>query len=223
MKDVRKQITDEIVTLIKQILPKDKSNEDYTRNRLESLTDAQFKEYMALLESGEEYIHVYLPALHKVKMSLERNLALAEKLGIHLYERIWYNDPSTGMRTLSRGQGMLLLLPIRMQAQMLEKKDSIPLDNVKLDELSGQVTGDDKGSRVSFPELGSMNSEGLLMTPLELVKARGGDREAYDELANQISTTGVASLTPLLTLGTKAKSQEIVSNLLAGMHLDNTF
>lgn len=219
----RKQITDEIVEFYQAIDPTDKFNPDYIRKQLDSLTNKQFDEYMDLLASGEEYLHYYVPNLTKSNITVEGNVKLGRSFGLDLYQRIWYTDPTTGMRALSRGTALMLLLPVRMQSQMLEKKDSIPLDNAKIDELSGQVTGEDKGSRISFPELGSLNSEGLQATALELIKVRGGDREALRQLTQDIVQTGEARLTPLLELGTHAQSQVAVDAFLNAMHFDTTF
>jgi hypothetical protein len=219
----RSIVTKEIVDFYKQIDSSDTFNPAYIQKQLESLTDKQFDEYMELLANGEEYLHYFVPNLVKNNITVESNLKLARSFGLELFQRLWYTDPYTGMRTLSRGTALLLLLPVRMQAQMLEKKDSIPLDNAKVDELSGQVTGEDKGSRISFPELGSLNSEGLQATALELIKVRGGDREALQQLTQDILQTGEAKLTPLLEIGTHAQSQVVVDAFLNAMHFDTTF
>lgn len=219
----RKTITEEIIELAMEFTPKDDSNAKYLRSRLEAMSDAEFTKYMAELESGEEIIPLTVPNFTKKGLDLDRNKKIAKKHGIELMQRVWYTDPLTGVRSLSRGTAMITILPVRVQSQLLSEKDSIPLTNTRIDESSGQVTGDSKGSRISYPELGSLLSEDLQISALELVKVRGGDRRALAEMEREIISTGTAKLGPLMQMGTRAKSADMISAYLDGMHFDNTF
>ncbi|MNC31219.1 hypothetical protein D3C75_795330 [compost metagenome] len=105
---------------------------------------------------------------------------------------------------------------------MLAKKRSIPGSNHVVDERSGQASGDSKGSRLSGPEIQVNVSKGLNTAVLELVKFRGGDAEAYNQMNRQIMETGEASLTSIMAeTPSIVKSNKTLSVYLSSMMLRN--
>lgn len=226
----RAAATTYILDKISKIDPTDKGNYELTKSQLESLSDAEFDQYMVRLrrpvdnddpEYVQECLTYYAPNLSTTKISIERNLALAKEIGHKFFERLWITDAQTGVEYLTPNTYIVVDLPIRRQAQLLIKKASIPTDHKSIDELSGQVTGDSKGSKLSFPELQAQVSQGLDHTVVEEIKIRGGDEKAYQEFERQMIERGSVSQAEILALGTKVKSTETLSILLKGMHLDN--
>jgi hypothetical protein len=225
----RKEATAYILKHIAMIDPSDKDNVELTKNQLTSLSDAEFEAFMSRLSApgpGEENrpqdaLTYYVPNLGKTSISLNRNLEVAEAIGHKFFERLWITDAQTGVTYLTPNTFMVVDLPIRRQAQLLVKKSSIPTDHKSVDELSGQVTGESKGSKLSFPELQAQVSQGLDQTVIEQIKIRGGDEKAYQEFERQMIDKGTVSQAELLSLGTRVKSTETLSILLKGMHLDN--
>ena len=55
----------------------------------------------------------------------------------------------------------------------------------------------------------------------ELIKLRGGDEVAFNEMNRQILETGEADIESIKALGSKVKSTETLSAILTGMHLRN--
>lgn len=225
----RAKATAFILNFIGKIDPSDTQNVELMRTQLESMSDEQFEQYMTLLRKpkdgnvvqGRQTLTYYAPNLSKTKIKLNRNLEIAEELGHSFFERLWITDPQTGETYLTPNQHLVMDLPVRRQAQIHEKKASIPLHANSVDELSGQVTGDSKGSKISFPELQAQVSQQLDNTIIEEIKIRGGDQKAYQEFEKRMIETGSCSQNDLLDMGTRAKSTDTASTLLKGMHLGN--
>lgn len=147
-------------------------------------------------------------------------MAVAEKIGHPLFERLWLTDPQTGTVYLTPHKYLVMDLLVRRQAQMLVKKSSIPENTRHVDELTGQVTGKSKGSKISFPELQAQLSQGLEQTLIEEIKVRGGDRVAQVEFDRQLIEEGQASLEEVTAGGGVTKATSNVAILLRGMKLD---
>lgn len=225
----RAAATEFILKYIGKLNPADKENVELIKSQLESMSDEAFESYMTLLRKpkegetvqGRQTLNYYAPNLSKNKLSIERNLKIAEELGHDFFEQLWITDPQTNETYLTPNKHLVMDLPVRRQAQIHEKKASIPMHSKSMDELSGQVTGESKGSKLSFPELQAQVSQELDMTILEEIKIRGGDQKAYQEFEKRILETGSCSQADLLSMGTRAKSTDTTSALLKGMHLGN--
>lgn len=225
----RARATAYILEHIAMLEPGSSDNVEITRQRLESLSDEQFADYMRRLrkpknaeeEQGRQTLTYYAPNLGKTKLRVARNLEIAEKIGHPFFERLWITDPQTGVTYLTPNRYLVCDLPVRRQAQLLVKKVSIPTDNNTVDELSGQPTGDSKGGKLSFPELQAQVSQQLDRTVIEEIKIRGGDEKAYQTFERRMIEQGSVSQDELLRQGTRVKSTETLSILLKGMMLDN--
>ena len=225
----RQRATEFILKYIGMIDPDNKANVEMTKRNLEGLSDEQFASYMRSLrkptsgeeEQGRQTLTFYAPNLAKTKITVKRNLDIAEKLGHPFFERLWITDPQTQQTYLTSHRHLVMDLPVRRQAQIHEKKVSIPQDANTVDEMSGQVTGNSKGSKLSFPELQAQVSQELNSTIIEEFKIRGGDEKALQAFERQLIETGSCSQSGILDMGTRAKSTETVSILLKGMHLGN--
>lgn len=216
----RKAATKELLKYIDKILPGGDNVKLY-EEQLGKLTDAEFDAYMAKLESGEETLFLVAPNLAKNRLSVERNLEIAKELNHNFFERLWLTDPHTGTTYLTPIPYLVVDLPLRRQAQLLNKKITIPDNNDHIDEMTGQPTGPSKGSKLSFPELQTLYAQGLDRTIEELIKFRGGDTEAFRQMNAEMINKGSVSLDALATNGTRVKSTETLSILLKSMHLDN--
>jgi hypothetical protein len=216
----REKATAFILKYVEKLLPGSK-NAEYYKELLNGLSDKDFKAMMERLRSGEEILFLIAPNLAKERLSLERNKKLAEELGFTFFERIWMTDPKTGRRYRTPKRYMVLLLPIRRQVQLLQKKISIPENNHTIDELSGQPTGPSQGSKISFPQVQVMAAQDIDEALLELFKYRGGDIEAGRALDKEVMQTGRANLHQLTDHPTTVRSVETLSTLLKGAHLDN--
>jgi hypothetical protein len=225
----RKAVTEFIVSSIAQIIPGETSNAELTKKFLDGLSDTEFDNYIRSLarpedpdqEHEQEILPYFVPNFKDPRVTLDGLMELADTLGIVLFERIWLTDPQTGETYLTPHKYPISMQLIRRQAQTLTKKSSIPENTRHVDELTGQVTGKSKGSKISFPELQAQLSQGLEMTLMEEIKVRGGDRAAQVEFDRQLIETGEASLDEVTEGTGVTKSTSVVSILLRGMLMDN--
>lgn len=216
----REKATAFILKYIEKLLP-GSENVAYYKKMLGDMSDKKFQEFMGRLRDGEETLFLIAPNLQDAKLSVRRNLAIAEELGHSFFERIWrYDTRDNKMRRTPR-RYMTIKLPLRRQVQMLKKKASIPEDNHTIDELSGQPTGPSKGSKISFPQLQVMVAQDIDRALEELFKYRGGDIEGAQALEREVIQTGRANLDQLSAGPTVVRSVETLSTLLKGAHLDN--
>lgn len=187
------------------------------------MTDEDFDQWIKDLDSGEKHIALIVPEFSKPGLSVERNLDVAEKWGYNFFERVWL-DPQNGSPSfLSNDKYLIIHLPLKRQAQFLQKKITIPEDNRSIDTLTGQPTGKSKGAKISWPELQILGSlGGFDNTIYEFFNLRGGDLQGFNAMNNMIQNTGGVSTTAISALGTKVKAVETLSTLLTSMHLTST-
>lgn len=188
---------------------------------MDKLTDNQFAQLMDRMEAGNEFMPVLVPNLDsEVSVNVERNIALGKKLGVEFFHHLRLTDQVTGAVYETPRKYLVCLLPIRRQAQTLEKKASIPDDNRHINEMTGQATGVSKGSSVSFPELQVLHAQGFNDAILEMIKFRGGDTVAFQAMDKIVTNTGSVSLNQLSKLGTEVKATTTLRTYFRCMHLE---
>lgn len=216
----REEVTDYIVNAIDAILP-DGFNKERTREFLSKMTDSEFAQYLEDLSTEKERLVIISPNGADVKLDLSRNFAVAKKLGIDFFQRVWFDTPDGRGRYLSHDKYLVVKLPVRRQSQMQIKKVSIPDDNKSVDALTGQPAGKSKGSRISYPEVQMIASLGLNRTLEEFMRFRGGDAKGFTAMNTMISRTGGVSMDAIEPYAGKVKSTETLSAYLTAMHLMN--
>lgn len=214
----RKKATEVLLKYIDKILPGGENKAIY-EEALAKLTNKQFESYMHKLRNGEEILFLIAPNLNKNRLSAERNIKIAKELGHNFFERLKLTDPETGVTYLTPIEYLVVDLPLRRQAQLLSKKVSIPKDNSRVDELTGQSAADRVGG-LSFPELQTLHAHGLNKTIEELIKFRGGDEEAFREMNTRILRQGNVRLENIPS-NSRVKGTETLSAIFKAMHLDN--
>ena len=191
----RQAATEYILKNLEAILPGNSDTPRYKRY-LEGLTEKEFEAYMLSLKSGEKYLTITAPNFAESTISIERNFALADKLGIPLFQKVWHED-ADGNKYLTPIEFLVVLVPMRLASQRLAKKMSIPRTQRVINTLTGQPTGDSKGAAISFPELRVCAAMGLDSTMIELMKYRGGDLRGAAALNASLLRTGSANLKTL--------------------------
>lgn len=224
----REEVTAFIVGSIAEIIPGDTYNSDLTKKRLDAMSDEEFDEYVRALakpttEEGiatQEILPFYSPNLKDPRVTMPNLLKVADMIGFEFFEQLWLTDPQTGRVFLTPQKYLVLDMTVRRQAQMLTKKSSIPENSRHVDEMSGQVTGKSKGSKISFPELQAQLAQGLEHTLIEEIKVRGGDRAAQVEFDRQLIDHGEASIVDVTEGTGVTTSTSTVGKLLRGMMID---
>jgi hypothetical protein len=210
-----------IYEYIEKILPGSENVRIY-KELFASMDDAAFDAFMKGLEDGSIRLAIIAPNMGSQKLDVKRNLDIAKELGHNFFERIWMYSKDGNLPYLTPIPYLVVQLPLRRQAQLLVKKISIPQDNRSVDHLSGQPTGSSKGSKISYPELQILASQGLDESIVEMIKFRGGDAQGFNAMNNSIAKTGGVSMKSIAALGTKVKATQTLSTILTAMHYRNS-
>lgn len=199
-------------------------NPDVARYKayLEGLSEKEFAEYMKALQTGEKYLTLTVPNFSKMPLSVERNHALAKKLGVKFFHKLWYEGNEDTPTYLTPIEYLVIKLPFRLASQRLSKKMSIPKTQRVVNTLTGQPTGDSKGASISYPELRVCAAMGLENSMIELIKYRGGDVRGGMALSASLLRTGQASLKTLSHFASGVQSTSTVKTFLTSIHLKNT-
>lgn len=192
------------------------------RSDLEKLSDSQFNELMEQIRQGKPMISATLPNLLSPVVKNYDLLAVAKKWGVEFFQHIEIEDPETKEVFTTPLRYMVIREVSPRLQQMIEDKQSIPDDNTHVDDLTGQVTGPSKGSRISFQELNNMASTGADVSILELISVRGGDEEANRKLESDILMTGEGTVEAAKEFGSGVTSTKNFASLLRTAHLDTT-
>lgn len=174
----------------------------------------------ALEKEQQEILPFVSPIMDDTRITMDNLMLLAEVVGLKLFQRLWITDPQTGVVYLTPNEYPCLDMIVRRQAQMLTKKSSIPEDARHVDEMSGQVTGKSKGSKISFPEVQAQLAQNLEMTLIEEIKIRGGDEGAQLEFDRQLIEHGEASIDDVTVDGVVTKATSNTAILFRGMAMD---
>lgn len=218
----RKEAEKIIIDMVEAILPGGGNKEVY-ENFFAKMSDKDFDSWMEDLNSGRERPFIYVPNLGKVKISTERNFAIAKKIGHNFFERIWIDEKDPNRpKYLTNVPYIILELPVRRQSQLLVKKISVPENNKSIDQVSGQAAGDSRSARISYPELQFLMGMNLPNSLLEFMKFRGGDKGGFNAMNRTISVDGTVTLRSINHLSTGVESTKTLSAYLTAMHLRNT-
>lgn len=210
-----------ILKWIDKIDPTGVNTKMYKDEIFPSLSNERFDAWMKQIETGQEYLFINIPNLIGKKVNVANNLKVAKEMGVKLFQKITQTDPVTGKRYTGTREYLIMDLPVRRQIQMITNKISIQDAGAKRDDLSGQISGSNKGAGMSYPETLVLFSQNLDNCIEELLKVRGGDVEASRLVADSITSQGSATLTSVEKLPSRAKSSDTLSTFMKAMHLDN--
>ncbi|QAX96143.1 hypothetical protein [Vibrio phage vB_VmeM-Yong XC32] len=197
-------------------------NKELYKELFARLTDEEFDAMMQLIRDEKDVLAIRSFNMEGEGMDYEHVMKVGEKLGISWFQRIEMTDSVTRETSLSPVRYLILELQVRRQIQHLVKKRSTASSNKVVDQLSGQVTGDSKSASMSLPELTALNAKGNAQGIIELIKVRGGDKEAYRSMMEQIRDTGGFSLGPIIDANSRPKIISTTNKLLRGMGLSST-
>jgi len=211
-----------ILKRIEQMSPGGPTPEIY-RKMFAKMDDAAFDAFMATLKHRQGRLAIIESNMSATKLTIENALAVAKDMNHDFYQRIWIN-PNDGKSPafLTNKAYLVLDLPYRRQAQLLEKKARIPKHNRSVDELTGQAAGDSKGSKLSSPEIQVLAALDLPNMITEQIKFRGGDVKGFDAMNNMIDKTGSVSMEAINHLAGGVESTRTLSTYLTAMHLSNS-
>jgi len=193
------------------------------RDMFAKMDDNAFHAFMMRIKNREVRPAYLAPNKGTAPLSVQTALNVAKDMGHSFYQRIWIT-PSDGKRPayLTNKAYLVLDLPYRRQAQLLEKKIRIPKHNRSIDDLTGQPSGESKGSKLSSPEVQVMAALDLPNMLIEYLKYRGGDVKGYDAMIDMIDKTGSVAMKSIEHLAGGVESTRTFSTILTCMHLQNS-
>lgn len=191
---------------------------NYYTDLFKKLSDTMFHQWMVRMSKSETRLYFYAPNM-EVFPTNKNMLKAAEFTGTEFFHKVKMWDESTRRRYGTPKKHMVIKLPVRRLKQYLMGKTSIPEDDRKLNNLTGQVSAPDKGSSMSMTEAQTLDSKGLHKCLVELTNVRGGNIEAYDSLRAGLIETGSVSLNDLNS--GDIRSAQTANSILKAMHLDN--
>lgn len=183
------------------------------------LNDKDFTAWMERIRDGKEHVIVYDPPGSGVKLDFKRNLKFAEKKGISLYERLWYEGQNGIPGHLTPVKYMVLPALVRRQSQTLTKKVSVPPHSKRINPLTGQPTGISLAAKMSLPETQLLAASGLENSLKEVLGPRGGDSGSNAALTGMLVKTGRASLRALSAFSTGVDATKYMKAIFNAAHI----
>lgn len=196
-------------------------NTDRYKKYFASLSDVDFDYFMASLKNGSKFLTIQLPNFSESDITVENNVKVASQLGLDFFQRIWMGPTSDMPRYLTPVKYMVIDLPVRRASQMLIKGISVAEHNRTTDMYTGQVAGDSKTSKISFPELQVAAAMNLDNSMVELIKYRGGDIKGGYALDAMLKKYGHASIATLSKYASGVESTDTLKTFLNCCHLKN--
>lgn len=185
------------------------------------MNDKQFEEFIIQIEAGKQlsiWVDNQNPDEYPVYDSI---IKLCDKLGLAIEQHLVFYDQDTGLEYETPETFVVGTAETRKQRQMWVKKFGAAKDDTKIDDLTGQVFGDSRGTGISIPEVRVLKTLGLDLMARELYDVKGGDLGALDEYRRSIQETGQATVKGSLKQGTGVRSLMTAGKLMAGRHLEN--
>lgn len=186
------------------------------------MSDKEFDKFIEDLASGARTLCVVIPNFGKVEATVDNNMQVGDELGHNFFQQLWIDDSNGENSYLTPTEYLVMDVPLRRASQILIKKISVPKNTKVVDSMTGQVTGESKGAKISYPELQICAAMGLENSMVELMKYRGGDARGGAALSGMISKYGSANLATLNQFASGVESTRTLKTFLTSMHLKST-
>ena len=216
-----RQAFEKIVLTGIQEITRSKQNVQFYQNLFSSMNDKQFAAFVDDLEQRKKRLSIVVPNFSEGP-SNEEIIAIGKKYGYEFMQQLYVEGQDGKPTYLTPVAFLILMIPVRRASQLLTKKISVPPHTKVRDTLTGQVTGESKGTRVSGPEVQILAGMGATASAIEMMKFRGGDLRGEAALVAMLSKYGRASQEVLdnFSSGVQAKTA-LRTYLTAAMHRTN--
>lgn len=194
-------------------------NTKYYKKVFKTMTDTSFKSYMTALKNKEASLFVMLPNDGN-NVTMSDIIGVCEDVGLDIKEHVVRIDRATKRKYKSPNKYMMFNLPVRRVKQYLFNKISLPDSDSKIAAASGQVMNDDASARITGIETKLLVNKGLKMSTTELLKMRGGDVEAYQQMKLQAEATGEVNMSDI-DMTTRPRSTVVAGLYLNALHLEH--
>lgn len=211
------------LNVIEAMLPGSENTKLY-KDKFENMGDDEFDLFIDDLKNDRVQLAIIAPNFGKPHLNFERNLDVCEKLLNHnCFQRVWIPATENTPKYLTPIPHLVLDLPYRRQAQMVDHKVSVSEDNNSVDDFTGQPTGRSKSSSISYPQIQVLAARGKVNTLVEFLKYRGGDQKGFQAMNTMVARTGGVSQKAIEPYSGEVKSTASLRTIFTGMHLETTF
>ena len=222
----RKSVQDYILKYVGAIVSGNENVKLY-EDLFSRMTDEEFDTFMQRMKKGEVHISVVVPNDGKVRVSVENNFKVANQLGHKFFQSVKVTNHPDYPDHLLPVESLTMVLPIRRAQQLLAKKISIPEHNMSIDNLTGQVAGKSRSSKLTYPEQQMLLAMDMKDTATEMVRVRGGDVRAQQMYQNELMKNGEASQQMIMEVSNMmsdggVKSTKTLKQYFQAMHIKNT-
>lgn len=185
------------------------------------LSDKKFKEYVEELRAGRQKLPFYsIPFKNPIQIG--DSFKTADFLGLKTHERVYVWDPIGKRYGLTAEEYPVFRVPVRRLKQHREDSLSVPASDRKISPLTNQVVKPDKGSTISYPQMGILVAQKQVPVLDEFMTVRSGDVGAYAQFTRSLEETGTANVSDV-TDYTGVKSAQVLQAKLRAMHIDSNF
>jgi hypothetical protein len=199
-------------------LPDPKRNIEVYTEFFKTVTDDELRELKRKHIEEDFIFPIFVYNMDGIKFDVDQVIKVGESIGVVFFQHLNLTDHVSGQVYKTPVKYLVLEMSVRRQIQHLIKKMSVS-EGRSVDHLAGQATGDTKAAGVSLPELTQIDARGLLSSPIELIKVKGGDDAAYKHMRQQMREKGGFSLAPIMELDSKPKAVETLKSFLLGRNL----
>lgn len=216
----RKEFKAEILAGVAEILKTDKKVSDHNigliSNLIDSLSDKELDILIEDLSTGKVVLPLVVP--NGSTIDYEDLLATTKKRKVNLHKKIITIDGNK--RTKGRIPRLVMEVPVKKLAQLVDKKRSIADDQHSVNHLTGQVTGASKSMSITNPELSLWAGNGMYAGTKEATKYRGGDINSKLVIEKLAESGMEITQETLEKYSSGPEVNNTVKQLLLGMHID---
>ena len=216
----RKEFKEILLAGVADILKTDKKVSDHNigliSNLIDGLSDKELDALVDDIASGKSIIPLIVP--NGSTIDYEDLLNTTKKRKVQLHKKIIITDGTK--RTKGRIPRLVMEVPVKKLAQLVDKKRSIADDQHSVNHLTGQVTGASKSMSITNPELSLWRGNGMSDATREGTKYRGGDVNAK-LVIEKLAESGVEITQEILEkYSSGPEVNNTVKQMLLGMHID---
>lgn len=216
----RKEFKEVLLAGVADILKTDKKVSDHNIGLISNLIDGMSdKELDALVDdiaNGKSVLPLVVP--NGSTIDYEDLLDTAKKRKVQLHKKIITIDGNK--RTKGRIPRLVMEVPVKKLAQLVDKKRSIADDQHSVNHLTGQVTGASKSMSITNPELSLWSGNGMSDSIREATKYRGGDINSKLVIEKLAESGMEITQETLERYSSGPEVNNTVKQMLLGMHID---
>lgn len=216
----RKEFKEVLLAGVADILKTDKKVSDHNigliSNLIDDMSDKELDALVDDIANGKSIIPLVVP--NGSTIDYEDLLNTTKKRKVQLHKKIITTDGTK--RTKGRIPRLVMEVPVKKLAQLVDKKRSIADDQHSVNHLTGQVTGASKSMSITNPELSLWSGNGMSDAIREATKYRGGDVNSK-LVIEKLAESGVEiTQATLEQYSSGPEVNNTVKQLLLGMHID---